>query len=393
MTPKSDNTGKSGTLPVPELNPLLNPILNKNLGRWAEAYFTNPPDKREEAVIHLLRELESEPAAPEKKPRPPLKGTEARKVTIPTKHNAVICRQCGFENEPVQKFCGDCGAQLGMVAATAMSSQHSEARQNTPTTGERHPPAKETFEVAPQLGSFLHLSDPPSRLAHAGKDRPIRYSSETLVAEVPESDRLKGGYRALIALVLVAIIGGLGYLAWRTGQFKAEGSMFPAQPPSATAQPASTPASVPRSPAPETRSSPPSAPVKKETHPLAPDSAAEEKLQNAAKKEFLPVPKPTASPAAAPAVSPNGSQELATALSFLNGAGQQRDSAAAAQWLWKAVEKKNTAATVLLAGLYLRGDGVQKNCDQGRVLLDAAADKGNKDAAGLLRNLQAFGCQ
>ena len=80
-------------------------------------------------------------------------------------------------------------------------------------------------------------------------------------------------------------------------------------------------------------------------------------------------------------------------MTFLNGIGEQRDSAAAAQWLWKAVEKQNTAATVLLAGLYLRGDGVQKNCDQGRVLLDAAADKGNKDAANLLRNLQTFGCQ
>jgi TPR repeat protein len=90
-------------------------------------------------------------------------------------------------------------------------------------------------------------------------------------------------------------------------------------------------------------------------------------------------------------VSTSGNQELATALGFLNG--PQRDSATAAQWLWRAVEKRNTAATVLLAGLYLRGDGVQKNCDQGRVLLDAAADKGSKDAASLLRNLQAFGCQ
>jgi uncharacterized protein len=93
------------------------------------------------------------------------------------------------------------------------------------------------------------------------------------------------------------------------------------------------------------------------------------------------------------ATSANGSQELTTALGFLNGVGQERDSSQAAQWLWKAVEKKNTAADVLLAGLYLRGDGVQKNCDQGRILLDAAADKGSKDAANLLRNLQAFGCE
>ena len=41
----------------------------------------------------------------------------------------------------------------------------------------------------------------------------------------------------------------------------------------------------------------------------------------------------------------------------------------------------------------LDGSGVPKNCDQGRVLLDAAAIKGNKEAADLLRNLQAFGCE
>jgi hypothetical protein len=43
--------------------------------------------------------------------------------------------------------------------------------------------------------------------------------------------------------------------------------------------------------------------------------------------------------------------------------------------------------------LYLRGDGVPKNCDQARLLLDAAARKGGTAAAERLRNLQAFGCE
>jgi TPR repeat protein len=73
--------------------------------------------------------------------------------------------------------------------------------------------------------------------------------------------------------------------------------------------------------------------------------------------------------------------------------GMTRDSREAAQWLWKAVGKGNLAATMALSDLYLRGDGVPKNCDQARLLLDAAARKGGTTAAQRLRNLQAFGCE
>src|ERR1700684_1968607 len=58
--PVSHPTDKSdvNTLPDPELNPLVNPLLAAHMGRWAEVYFTNPPEKREQAVSELLRELE-----------------------------------------------------------------------------------------------------------------------------------------------------------------------------------------------------------------------------------------------------------------------------------------------------------------------------------------------
>ena len=58
------NESDAKTLPDPELNPLLNPLLGAHMGRWAEVYFTNPPEKREEAVTELLRELESGSSAP-----------------------------------------------------------------------------------------------------------------------------------------------------------------------------------------------------------------------------------------------------------------------------------------------------------------------------------------
>jgi TPR repeat protein len=79
---------------------------------------------------------------------------------------------------------------------------------------------------------------------------------------------------------------------------------------------------------------------------------------------------------------------------FLQGSsGQARDSAEAAKWLWKSIAKHNGPAMLALADLYLKGDGVAKNCDQARVLLDSAGRRGMAGAGERLRNLQAFGCQ
>jgi TPR repeat protein len=89
-----------------------------------------------------------------------------------------------------------------------------------------------------------------------------------------------------------------------------------------------------------------------------------------------------------------GTEELAMALSYLDGTGgQERNHSEAAKWLWKSVAKQNADATLVLSDLYLKGDGVGKNCDQARILLDAAARKGMKQAGDRLRHLQAFGCQ
>ena len=59
MASSTERSEDERALPRPELNPLVNPLLADNMGRWAEVYFTSPPEKREEAVIELLRELEA----------------------------------------------------------------------------------------------------------------------------------------------------------------------------------------------------------------------------------------------------------------------------------------------------------------------------------------------
>ena len=59
---------------------------------------------------------------------------------------------------------------------------------------------------------------------------------------------------------------------------------------------------------------------------------------------------------------------------------------------WRAVSKQNSEASLLLANLYLRGDGVSRSCEQGRLLLVTAAKKDVSGAAAQLRNLESTGC-
>jgi hypothetical protein len=68
------------------------------------------------------------------------------------------------------------------------------------------------------------------------------------------------------------------------------------------------------------------------------------------------------------------------------------DPAEEARALWIEVGKGNTSAEVTLARLYLIGGGVTKNCDQARVLLRAAAKKGNTEAISQLSQITRQGC-
>jgi len=97
----------------------------------------------------------------------------------------------------------------------------------------------------------------------------------------------------------------------------------------------------------------------------------------------------------APATEPDnpGESELILAWQYLEGqGGKPRDPTAASQLLWSAVKKGNLTAETTLANLYLRGEGVPKNCDQARVLLSAASDKGDPEAKRKLLELNRTGC-
>ena len=87
-----------------------------------------------------------------------------------------------------------------------------------------------------------------------------------------------------------------------------------------------------------------------------------------------------------------GKSELAAALASLRGTNGVRDSSKAARLLWAAVKNNNSTAEVVLADLYLRGDGVAKSCEQARVLLEAASKSGSVQGQEKLGELDTNGC-
>ena len=116
------------------------------------------------------------------------------------------------------------------------------------------------------------------------------------------------------------------------------------------------------------------------------------------------VPAPTVPPSAEshaanalpntlPKAADAGDAEFALAERYLREKSGPGSSAAAANSLWAAVKKGNVSAEIVLADLYARGDGVTKNCDQARVLLRAAAQKGSSVASQQLAEFIRSGCR
>ncbi|MFZ0815676.1 MAG: hypothetical protein WAM78_09160 [Candidatus Sulfotelmatobacter sp.] len=204
-----------------------------------------------------------------------------------------------------------------------------------------------------------------------------------------ELDSAPRSYRVYLGAVVAILLTVLLYMGWRSGAAFWSNVRNPAQIPH--------PVSTEQQPTPVQnameRSTPPATPpvstarTQNQTDTSAPANVTSK-----------PRPAPRIVPVIAmstnPAPEQGGFEELATAQKFLDARpGAARDTQEAARWLWKAVAKQNVTATFLLSDLYLRGEGVTKNCDQGRLLLDAAARKGVTAAAERLRHLQAFGCQ
>jgi hypothetical protein len=463
----AEDSDPSGTLPREELNPLLNPLLSENMGRWAEVYFKAAPEDREQAVEGLLHELRAGSPPPEASPRESSPssfsslqtagqttaqdGFEAHESDDPG--GVVRCPQCGHENPRDYNFCGACRAPLaagGGFSETRAQEQQAASFLLDPIVD----PEFESDRDAKQSSLPGHLwqkdLDPQQiqeqrsrrrkwNIAEPGRvatpvnrddaegqvpDRTGHYfdldrnrSGDPDLFQLPSLVEPRRSYRLYIGAAMALLIGFLAYRAWRAEQptlFSAhtapqvpavasDGSSAPAAERRADlpqANPASTPASQPNaSSQPQAApSSGNSAPRSNASSSAANSSAASENgVEEAAEKAPAPARTTPPSPQSQSndeATTMGGWSELAMAKNYLNGTGgKEQNSAEAAAWLWKAVSKQNAEASTLLAELYMKGEGVSKSCDQGRVLLDAAARKGRKDAAERLSHLGAFGCQ
>ncbi len=340
-----------------ELNPLTNPVLEHNLGRWAQVYFSTPPAKRQQAVSKLLEEIQREAGAEpaEKTIRPYFARDE--------KFHSALCSACEHQNPPGHRFCSRCGLALHPV-------QPDPAKNRGVTeVGETAPPASENSEndvqwLRDRAFSGLDGSDGPQRRA----------------------------WKYLLGAV-VLVLAGFAYLQWaqrpRTGVASSSSTA-----PQVSAPVASLPqdASPAESNPPEAISAEPKTPEARNSATIvAHDHAAEAGgLQPASQKSPL-----LSSPSLRPALAgdESGASDLRLAQRYLGGSMGVRDSAEAAKLLWKSVGKQNATAALLLSGLYLRGDGVPRSCDQARLLLIAAARRGAPQAAQQLRDLESQGCQ
>ena len=459
MPPQPDHSDGPNTLPAAELNPLLNPVLGQNMGRWAEVYFTSPPEKREQAVIELLRELRAE--------NPELEGSG---VSAPSSASAqasqpwdlgaahiaetqepnIMCRGCGRENPGSHRFCGMCGKLLGEAVASDNPSisdtQVAEVRiaglhldQAHPQTAGFHvsdlhiedrlvveahnlqdhaddrpqdvpaalPQRRQTQFIRSQEAVFEPVLNTPvlntSELSLFQSGSESSYSdgqAEEMFLDSPGPRR----YRVYVGIALAAVIFALGYMAWHSSQAESQSSRVePQAPPAVTAQAATSPApDVAKSDAPDrTPSASQQAAVASNTDRTNAERASNKRSSNTARNTVdvparsAATPNPSAERKTPAEVSDgNGAEELTMAQRYLDGTdGQERNQAEGAKWLWKAMAKHNARATLLLADLYLKGEGVSKNCDQARVLLDSATRGGMKEAGERLRHLQAFGCQ
>src|SRR5579884_2613599 len=101
------------------------------MGRWAEVYFTAAPERREEAVIELLRQLEAENPSRALAASTPdtaqIRQAEESIRALESAHQEDLekqsrnCEQCGHVNPPGHQFCGMCGVLLRNARANGAS--------------------------------------------------------------------------------------------------------------------------------------------------------------------------------------------------------------------------------------------------------------------------------
>jgi hypothetical protein len=380
-------------LPDPDLTPSLNPTLARNLGRWAEVYFTTPPEQRDAAVQKLLHELQEAEQkrlgwrGAETAPGTPV-SAELREQTV-----AVEARQFPVATEQIES--------VSSVEVPELLAQTAEPGTSAPSDSRRSPLTEILQATAPSFESSAAVEATlPSTeviLAWNGNEaltQPLMVARggaavgslvpETATADQPAAN--VGEISRVLRPVTGSRPGTLGL--WRKIGAVAAAVMVVVlirtviksreTRPTFSTLPAVSSVAAPSSQERASSSTTPNGVVPSAgTHPPT--------LQPAASHE--------SEPSVASAPKQDATPELAMAERYRSGKGVPQDSAQAAHWLWQAVAKESGDALERLAGMYATGDGVPRDCDQARVLAGAAAKKLPQDAVRMDEELRAAGCQ
>jgi hypothetical protein len=144
-------------------------------------------------------------------------------------------------------------------------------------------------------------------------------------------------------------------------------------------------------PQPQTSSPPLSSPAVP-AHPSPSMEANPDAVQKASGDSALPPDTPRQVNSQGPGLAISPTEEPADGSLVRQSPNSAQDRGAEVTRLWSAVASGNASAEVDLARLYLRGDGVPRNCEQAKVLLRAAAKRRSVEAQQQLKELQTSGC-
>lgn len=416
----------------PRLSPLLNPLLAQQMGRWAHVYYTTPIDQREAAVEQLVRELEAESAmiaggasAPaisaaeatgqfsDKKEEEATKIQNAEPIEDQELAEPSEIREPVAEGARIAEPAGETPMAASDTSLAPLIAK-SETDLSDVFVSAPHPPVPQVevpeVEVPQAAVSQVQVSEIDVPQIEASQPRPDFESA--LASDLADSD-LTDNDLAGNEFPHEATGSGISFQPWMTKSWQAPSRsrvaaaslvaavavLLWAAPRIATriatrasVQPSTQISAAPTSSGTKEPPAKPSAVAPSAVTGSEETSSLEHGQAPVAPRHIPARSGPARTPAALatnlaanPATNPASNTfeklgdkkeedpELTVGLRYLHGDGVERDSEVAAHHLWKAVGKQNASALLELAGLYAKGDGVAKNCDQARVLILAAA--------------------
>lgn len=309
------------------------------------------------------------------------------------------CSSCGHVNDPGQKFCGMCGTRVerrmqerragdNEPRAVAVANAHlpspetsSKANSSVATLAER-PAPKRPIDAPPlaarrtEPGIFRNESDRKiDNGATIGGPSFLGLGSQTQSNDVEyllEDEPRGGGLRKLVLLALILAIAGLVFVQWRSS-LKANPKPVPAK-----IDPATAPVTTPQGdnqPGNSSAAAPSTDDPKKDDSTTSDPSAVSADGSKDTKTEDKNTDEKPADPKA----------ELSAPAADTDSADKSAAAATADKKIIKPEDVRladyKPSPTLLRAQQYLRGRGVQQNCEQGLLYLHAATDKNDPGAA------------